>query len=452
MWIREVKKAEHLGLDLAGELREERVWWAADYILFLFKVQRKRAEELKRAVANISAAFLTKMWDARMWDNKIVESTVKAGKRNIDELAAKMLKKAENEKYEMNMEFMYKLFMHYRPDLVDWYNDPSTEEVDGALQFLLALCLLDIGMRVGMATPQSIGTKRSSEVGGIEAVIIQEGEQAVEKESEVEDEVEDENSDGEEGKGENRETAAEKETRQARSHEWKHKDCRYTCWGVSGLYFVEGGEDIYFFLETHGNDQVLFVQIWFDTSKTSHMSRSGPKIPKWATLGRRSDLESMALDLLLNYLRWNGPRSGSDPILRRRACISRRTGRRGDDRTTRSKDLTDVCKTLGEKERVGRGHLSAISFRKGHACLMRALCIDELKLAAEAMIMVKTRASKWSLNSKVPEIYYLSNWDDRGPLARMTSWEHGISLGPGINGWKLRQPPGQAEALQAKLG
>jgi hypothetical protein len=97
MWIREVKKAEHLGLDLAGELREERVWWAADYILFLFKVQQKRAEELKRAVANISAAFLTKMWDARMWDNKIVESTVKAGKRNIDELAAKMLKKAENE-------------------------------------------------------------------------------------------------------------------------------------------------------------------------------------------------------------------------------------------------------------------------------------------------------------------------------------------------------------------
>ena len=83
-----------------------------------------------------------------------------------------MLKKAENEKHEMNMEFMYKLFMHYRPDLVDWCKDPSTEEVDGALQFLLALCLLDIGMRVGMATPQSIGTERSSEVGGREAVLI----------------------------------------------------------------------------------------------------------------------------------------------------------------------------------------------------------------------------------------------------------------------------------------
>ena len=48
----------------------------------------------------------------------------------------------------------------------------SAEEVDGALQFLLALCLLDIGMRVGMATPQSIGTERSSEVGGREAVLI----------------------------------------------------------------------------------------------------------------------------------------------------------------------------------------------------------------------------------------------------------------------------------------
>ena len=133
-------------------------------------------------------------------------------------------------------------------------------------------------------------------------------------------------------------------------------------------------------------------------------------------------MESMALDLLVSYIRWNGPRSKEDPILRRKACISRRTGRRGDDRTTRSKDLTDVCKSLGEEERVGKGHLSAICFRKGHACLMRALCIDELKAGEEAMVMVKTRASKWALKSKVPERHYLSNWDDRGPLARMTSW------------------------------
>ena len=30
--------------------------------------------------------------------------------------------------------------------------------------------------------------------------------------------------------------------------------------------------------------------------------------------------------------------------------------------------------------------------------------------------------------------------------------EHGRSLGPGISGWRLRQPPGQAQAFQAKVG
>ena len=435
-WVCGVKKAGHLGLDLAGELKGERVWWAADYVLFLFKVQKKREEELTRAVADIAAAFTTQLWDARMWGDKRVKSVVEAGKRNGEELAAKILRKAYNEKYDMNMEFMRKLFDHYRPDTVDWLGDPSTEEVDGALQFLLALCLLDIGMRVGMASPQAIGTERKTETSGQGAKAQEPGQSGA-----------DESEEEENGEGER-----EKETRQARSHEWKHKDCRYACWGKAGLEFMEGGEEIANFLKENGNDMVVFVQIWFDTSKTSHTGRSGPKVPKWATLGRRSDLESMALDLLVSYIRWNGPRSKEDPILRRKACISRRTGRKGDDRTTRSDDLTAVCKALGEQERVGRGHLSPICFRKGHACLMRALCIDELKAGEEAMVMVKTRASKWTLKSKVPERHYLANWDDRGPLARMTSWEHGMSLGPGISGWRLRQPPGQAQALQARVG
>ena len=64
------------------------------------------------------------------------------------------------------MEFMRKLFDHYQPDMVDGFGDPSTEKVDGAPQFLLALCLLDIGMRVSMASPPVIGTERKTETSG----------------------------------------------------------------------------------------------------------------------------------------------------------------------------------------------------------------------------------------------------------------------------------------------
>jgi hypothetical protein len=55
-------------------------------------------EELKRAVSNIDTAFTTKLWDTRMRGDKIAESVAKAGKRNGDELAAKILKEADNEK------------------------------------------------------------------------------------------------------------------------------------------------------------------------------------------------------------------------------------------------------------------------------------------------------------------------------------------------------------------
>jgi hypothetical protein len=61
-------------LDLAGELKEERVWWAADYGLSLFRVQMKRKEELTRAAASIAAALTTELEDAHMWGDKIVES------------------------------------------------------------------------------------------------------------------------------------------------------------------------------------------------------------------------------------------------------------------------------------------------------------------------------------------------------------------------------------------
>ena len=79
-------------------MKGERIWWATDYALFLFRVKMKREEELKRAVSDIATAFTTKLWDTRMRGDKIAESVAKAGKRNGDELAAKILKEADNEK------------------------------------------------------------------------------------------------------------------------------------------------------------------------------------------------------------------------------------------------------------------------------------------------------------------------------------------------------------------
>ena len=81
-----------------GALKGERIWRATDYTLFLFRVKMKREEELKRAVSDIATAFTTKLWDTRMRGDKTAESVAKAGKRNGDELAAKILKEADNEK------------------------------------------------------------------------------------------------------------------------------------------------------------------------------------------------------------------------------------------------------------------------------------------------------------------------------------------------------------------
>ena len=450
-WLKDTKRAGHLTPSLSTELAEDRSWWGADYVLFMYTALGKREEQLKTAVSNIAAAFKTQIWDTRMWSATVVEATVMAGKRTITEMERRVVVKANNEKYDINIEFLLKLHDHLRPDLTNWDEDPDKEQVENALHFLLALLLLDMGMRVGMASPQSIGKER---VPGTEESPVMVDTEVVIPPEPPSPRTDTEDSDAEDELapplvGEEtdeipapEENAEERETRKSRSHEWKHENFRYACWDGEKLIFLKGGVEAHVFLLNNPNEGVAYVQVWFPTKKTSHSGRSGPEIPRWATLSRRSDLEIMALDLLLNFVRWNGPRDPGTTFLRRRAVRSSRTGRMGKNgKTIRAQDLITICKTLTEAAGVQKAHISAISFRKGHATLMLALCLQERMLEGRAMEEMKLRANKWSKKSSVPARHYLANWDDRGPLARIHSWEYGLTLGPGLEGWRLRQPP-----------
>ena len=125
---------------LSTELAEDRSWWGADYVLFMYTALGKREEQLKAAVSNIAAAFKTQIWDPRMWSAKVVEAVVMAGKRTITEMEQRVLVKANNEKYDINIEFLLMLHNHLRPDLTDWDNNPDKEQVENALHFLLGIC------------------------------------------------------------------------------------------------------------------------------------------------------------------------------------------------------------------------------------------------------------------------------------------------------------------------
>ena len=54
---------------------------------------------------------------------------------------------------------------------------------------------------------------------------------------------------------------------------------------------------------------------------------------------------------------------------------------------------------------------------------MNLMCTEELRNKEEALILVRRRANKWSLKSKVPLRHYIATLNDRGPLARLDSWE-----------------------------
>ena len=413
-WLKEAKGWGEKEFDLSHIERDDRPWWAAEYLLHVYAQDGKRHEQIKRVKDNTRSGFKSNLWDHTMWDSALVESLIGSCRRTHDEISRAIRGRASTEKYDWNLEAMQALWNLLRPDRTPWGDNPSKEEVDGTLMFLLAAFMLDMGMRVGMATPQNIGLEsdwasEAPRASGFDA----------------------------------QETSKEKEW--VRSHTWKNQNLRFTCLEndqAENTRFVVGGKPMATFLRDHGNSLVVDFQVWFDTSKTVQQGLKAPAVPKWTPFGRRSVIESDILDIFLNFIRWNRYEGGEEDVLKRcRPVVSSKTGRSCPGRIIRASDLIKVCKEIAEQEGVPGSHISAISFRKGNATLMNLMCTEELRNKEEALILVRRRANKWSLKSKVPLRHYIATLNDRGPLARLDSWEEGRNWGTGFQGWRNRLPP-----------
>ena len=415
-WIREVKGLGGVSPDLSWVKKEDRPWWAAEFLLHVYSQEGKRHEQVKLVKESTRSGFRTNLWDHAIWDSTLVESLIGSCRRTHEEVTREIRARAQVEKYDWNLEAMKALWDRLRPDQVPWGASPSKEEVDGALMFLLAAFMLDMGIRVGMVTHQNIGSESDW---CPDPPLLSEAE-----------------------------TGGEQRDKEwVRSHTWKNEKLRFTCLGEGGCdttCFVEGGKPMAVFLKENDNSRVVDFQVWFDTSKTVQRGMKAPMVPQWTPFGRRSAIESDVLDVFLNFIRWNRYEGEETEVLKRcRPIVSEKTGRVCPGKLVRASDLIKVCKEIAEGEGVPGTHISAISFRKGNATLMSLMCAEDLKNKEEALALVKSRANKWSTKSKVPLRHYIATLSNRGPLARIDSWEEGTSWGTGIQGWRNRLPPGQ---------
>ena len=413
-WIREVKGLGEANLDLSWVKREDRPWWAAEFLLHVYSQEGKRHEQVKSVKESTRSGFKSNLWDHTMWESTLVESLIGSCRRTQEEITREVQARAHVEKYDWNLEAMKALWNRLRPDKVPWGSSPSKEEVDGALMFLLAAFMLDMGVRVGMVTHQNIGSESNWCPDPPLVPELEGGEEHKDKEW-------------------------------VRSHTWKNEKLRFTCLegeGCDSTCFIEGGKPMAAFLRENENSRVVDFQVWFDTSKTVQRGMKAPTVPKWTPFGRRSAIESDILDIFLDFIRWNQYDGGENEVLKRcRPVVSKKTGRMCPGKLARASDLLKICKDIAEKEGVPGTHISAISFRKGNATLMSLMCAEELRNKEEALALVKSRANKWSAKSKVPLKHYIATLSNRGPLARIDSWEEGMGWGTGFQGWRNRLPP-----------
>ena len=217
------------------------------------------------------------------------------------------------------------------------------------------------------------------------------------------------------------------------------EDLEFAVIDESGLVQMRrGGRKFVNELKDRTNNWVIWFRVTFDTSKTTNLEKR-PKLPRPAVMGRRSPVESRALDLLLDFLRWRGPVTPRTPLLAR-PPVRGRNNYMGGWKTVGATELVKWIKEMARRHRVRDSHVSAISFRKGHVTTVLLLTMKEREDAEIGMQAAIDRAGKWAKGSGVPQKHYLAAWEDRGPLALIHSWEEGIPIGKGFEGWRIRQP------------
>ena len=413
---------------------EQRAWWACQYVMDLYTFRGKRSEQIEKYVRDIKAAFksLSIPYAVSLWEHTLVACLVDTCRRSPAEVRKDIVKRLLNQKYDMNFELMYLLREHTGVAKMDWRN-PDKLAVDNALLFLLAGIMFDVGLRASNAA----GNGPKQQGAGEEEVDLPTDES-------VEEVVRKWRTGGLAAggfyPGEEKLEAAMTLAMAREGHEQQLQDWTFAVVGPEGPEkprFLSGGPEFLTWLQTHPNQSVLYGEVRFPTGKmTSGKGKANAQAVTPAMLARRTALEEELFELLLNFWRWNKQSDPSSLVFTRRGMTGFNSS---DAHHTRTRDLVEVLKMLTERAGILMSHVSAISFRKGNVSTCFILTREERVFDAAGMESVIRRGGKWVHSSRVPTNHYLLRSDDRGPFARVASWEEAILVGGGMETWRRRQ-------------
>jgi hypothetical protein len=393
------------------ELAEgEKVWWACEYVKDMYEIKLWRGEQVAKAVANIKSGFLSFSGPHLVWEHVSVRNMVATCRRTPYEVRQDIIKRAAIQKYDINFDIMYDLREATGARNFDWTN-PSKDKVDLVLLFMLACIMFDIGLRPSNTV--DLGPAEQYEDGGDDP----KAEEALE-------------------------LAMERQGHCQQNGDWTWAVV-YPGGDVEDPTLLEGGERFADFLVKNPNKRVLYGSPKFPTGKmTSGRGRNGAQAVTGTMIARRTPVEAEFLDLVINFWRWNGNRTKTSPVFRRRGMKFDPQGNRYRSamaRNLRTCELVDLLKMLAVARGVRESHVSAVSFRKGNLSTCVSLGRQEILDEAKEVESAARRGSKWVATSRVPTNNYLLTSDDRGPFSRVFSWREARTVGGGVASWITRQ-------------
>ena len=398
-------------------------WWAAGYINYLWE-QGLRGNQVTKEVNALRLSFERMGWSGCLcWDTMPVKVALATVGRSVVEMRSHMGHRIRMEKFDMNFEAMFTLRGKLVPSEEIWESQPTKEEADAALLYLLAYALFDLGVRGGnLADTGKGGTGMAGE--------------RVDKGSEKAEVAEHEKGPGEVW------TPREEERYVSRRHETQWRDWTYFFREAEGSLKPVLGHQLSGYWRQYPEAWPERGEVIFPTSKTAGKGKNGGVVVQPVKFGRASPVEKAEFNLMLGFLRWSGCEDPDLPVFFRKPIPE--MGCRGEvpgkHRRIRISDLANELKKLAISVGIGHNHLSPISFRKGHVSTCAALGRwEEGKRLEEEMRRMKFRSGQWTANSRVPQTNYLHTGAVVGPFARVSSWAEAVKVGGGFEAWIERQ-------------
>ena len=143
-------------------------WWAAGYIHYLWE-QGLRGTQVTKEVNALRLAFQRMGWsECLCWDTMPVKIALSTIGWSVVEMRSHMGLRIRMEKFERCLHGeMFALREKLVPSDGVWESDPTKEQVDATLLYLLAYALFDLGVRGGnLADTGKGGTGRAKGKGG----------------------------------------------------------------------------------------------------------------------------------------------------------------------------------------------------------------------------------------------------------------------------------------------